>query len=51
MEKLAELALKFAWVRPKNLSELGAQNRKKTLLIKYIKKFKNATQISVSHIE
>ena len=31
--KSAELASKFAWVRPKNRSELGAQNRKKTLPI------------------
>ena len=31
--KSAELASKYAWVRPKNRSELGAQNRKKTLYI------------------
>ena len=30
--KSAELASKFAWVRPKNRSELGAQNRKKNLI-------------------
>ena len=29
-QKSAELASKFAWARPKNWSELGAQNRKKT---------------------
>ena len=39
--KSAELASKFAWVRPKNRSELGAQNRKKNtdyeMLLKLLK--------------
>ena len=32
-EKSAELASKFAWVRPKNWSELAAQNRKNLILL------------------
>ena len=35
-EKSAELASKFAWVRPKNWSELGAQNRKKNTAHTYL---------------
>ena len=51
----AELASKFAWVRPKNRSELGTQNRKKTLRIcKYIADYSAAqlkTLLSISPLK